>query len=79
MSNLISIERSNKMDIIKIISDGKEKNKEDKEIIQTVNKELLERLKNMNLIDFSQIVKEVLINPTTAKYQILLEISLDKM
>lgn len=67
------------MDIIKIISDGKEKNKEDKEIIQTVNKELLERLKTMNLKDFSQIVKEISINPTTGKYQVLLEISLGEL
>lgn len=67
------------MDIIKIISDGKEKNKEDKDIIQTIDKELLERLKNMDLKDFSKIVKEISIKPTTAKYQILLEIGLDKM
>lgn len=67
------------MDIIKIISDGKEKNQDDKEIIQTIDKELLERLKNMDLKDFTKIVKEISIKPTTAKYQVLLEISLDKM
>ncbi|MSS63156.1 hypothetical protein [Velocimicrobium porci] len=63
------------MDIVKIIADGREKNKNDKEIIQKINKELLERLKNMDLKDFSGTVKEISINPTTANYQILLEVS----
>lgn len=62
------------MDLVKIISNGKKAKKNDEEIIYEISIVLLERLKSMEIEELSKSIKDILINPATKNYQILIEI-----
>ena len=71
-------DKKSDFDLIKIVADGVQTQKDEKEIQKELAKEIQEKLKQLSDDEFMKAVKEVSVFPKDTSYLVLLEISSNK-